>query len=177
MGRTFALRAAFSLMLAGAAGSPAFATQLVPRRNTAAPGDSVRVAIVPPLAATIPSRARLFLSAAGRGGPRTELRIRDWNGESLVAVLPCNARYEDSGGTLLLAREIDDGRGNTILGVLATSEDPRVRTPRFQVRAGNGDSCAVRVQPDPRAAPVTREASNERLQSRGPASSRTRTAR
>lgn len=177
MNRTVTFRAAFSLMLAGAAGSPAFATQLVPSRSTAAPGDSVRVAIVPPLAATIPSRARLFLSAAGRGGPRTELRIRDWNGDSFIAVLPCNARYENSGGTLLLAREIDDGRGNTILGVLATSEDPRTRTPLFQVRIGSGDSCTGRLQPDPRAASVTREASNERLQSRGPASSRIRSVR
>jgi hypothetical protein len=176
MNRTVTLRAAFSLMLAGAASSPAFAAQLVPIRNTAVPGDSVRVAVVPPLAATLPARARLFLSA-GRGGPRTELRIRDWSGGSFIAVLPCNARYENSEGTLLLAREIDDGRGNTILGVLATSEDPRTRTPLFQVRNGSGDSCAGRVQPDPRAASVTREASNERLQSRGPAFSRTRNVR
>ena len=177
MNRTIAVRAAFSVMLAGAAASPACATQLVPSRNTAAPGDSVRVAVVPPLAATMPPSARLFIAVAGRGRPRIELRIRDWNGDSFVAVLPCTARYENSGGTLLLAREIDDGRGNTILGVVATSEDPRARAPLFQVRNGIGDSCAGRVQPDPRAAPVPREASSERLQSRWPASSGTRTGR
>jgi hypothetical protein len=142
-------------MIASASCLPALATELVPSRNTAAPGDSVHVAVNPPLNATMPAGARLYLArsdvvASTKGA---ELRIAEWKGDSFVAVFPCNAYYDDAMVPLILVREFDDGRDNRIHGRLASSA---VRGHFLRVKTGNAANCAGRAQPNSSTASAAR---------------------
>jgi hypothetical protein len=147
----------------------AFATELTPSRYSIAPGDSLRVSVDPPMAAQKPAGVRLFLAREGisRSRLETELRISDWKGDSFVAEFPCNARYDASGGVLVLAREANDGRGRTFMAVLADSVAPNVATRVISVRSV---SCAGRLKWDGPDSTVTRGAETGAL-SRRPANS------
>jgi hypothetical protein len=145
-------------MIASASCLPALATELAPSRNAVAPGDSMHVAVNPPLNATMPTGVRLYLArsdvlASTMVG--AELRIAEWRGDSFVAVFPCNAYYDDVMVPLILVREHDDGRGNRISSRLASSA---VRGHFLRVKTGKGASCATRLQPDSHAPSATRGA-------------------
>lgn len=164
----FAQRAARTLtfaMIASAACLSALATELVPSRNTVAPGASMHVAVNPPLNVTMPAGARLYLArsdvvAFTRGA---ELRIAEWKGDSFVAVFPCNAYYDDVMVPLILEREFDDGRGNRIHGSLASSA---VRGHFLRVKSGNAANCAGRAQPNSSTASAARESASGPLSRR-----------
>lgn len=143
-------------MIASASCLPALASELAPSRNTAAPGDSVHVAVNPPLNATMPAGARLFLARSDVVGATkvgAELRIAEWKGDSFVAVFPCNAYYDDVMVPLILERDHDGGRGNRIHGRLASSA---VRGHFLRVKTGNAANCAGRAQPNSSTASAAR---------------------
>jgi hypothetical protein len=130
----------------------------VPDRFDATLGDLIRIAVVPPMDATLPARARLFLGRQA-GGDRIELRISEWKGDSFVAIIPCLTNFGHASGALTLTKEVEVRPGETVRAILASSARPGIRTRELSIDAGHGASCANRVRTLSRASTTNKPAS------------------